>query len=230
MIPARPDFRTRWSAAAVVGLLLASAAAQASTVLVDTFGPGDSYDAGRGWSVGNSLFPPDFATAFRFSGGTSGGYVDEVVIAIFPIRRSTDDSFRYKASIYVDAVDIGEDPLLAPEVLLESIEFSVASSGSQIVTLQSSGATLLQARTAYWLAVEPILESSAGWAWNDQGRIGVRSHYNLPPNYDSWTTYPNSTSPVYRITVNAPVVPVPAAAWLFASALGGLGWLRRRSR
>lgn len=28
---------------------------------------------------------------------------------------------------------------------------------------------------------------------------------------------------------SGPVVPIPATAWLFASALGGLGWLRRRA-
>lgn len=28
---------------------------------------------------------------------------------------------------------------------------------------------------------------------------------------------------------SGPVIPIPATAWLFASALGGLGWLRRRS-
>jgi hypothetical protein len=228
MIPARPDSPLGWRAAvAVVGLLLASAAAQASTVVANTFGPGDSYNPGRGWSVGNTLFPPDFATAFLFSGGPTGGYLDQVVLGIFAISPGTDGTRRFRASIYSDAPD-GEDPLLAPYVLLESIEFSPVFS-PEIVTLQASGATLLQPRTTYWLAVEPILGSTAGWAWNDQGRIGVRSHYDLPPNYDSWTTYPNSTAPAYRITVNAPVVPVPAAAWLFASALGGLGWLRRNS-
>jgi hypothetical protein len=28
--------------------------------------------------------------------------------------------------------------------------------------------------------------------------------------------------------INATVVPVPAAVWLFGSALAGLGWLRRK--
>lgn len=228
MIPARPDSPTRWrAAAAAVGLLLASATTHASTVIANTFGPGDSYNAGQGWSVGNTLFPPDFATAFLFNGGPTGGYLDQVVLGIFAISPGTDGTRRFRASIYSDAPD-GEDPILAPYVLLESIEFSPVSS-PEIVTLQASGATLLQPRRTYWLAVEPILGSTAGWAWNDQGRIGVRSHYDLPPNYDSWTTYTNSTAPAYRITVNAPVVPVPAAVWLFGSALGALGWLRRRA-
>lgn len=31
-----------------------------------------------------------------------------------------------------------------------------------------------------------------------------------------------------HLEIVAPVVPIPAAAWLFGSALGGLGWMRRR--
>ncbi|MEQ1803305.1 MAG: VPLPA-CTERM sorting domain-containing protein [Gammaproteobacteria bacterium] len=209
-------------------LLLGPVAAQASTVLVNTFGPGDSYNSGRGWSVGNVTFPPDFATAFMFSGGVSGGYVDEIVLGVFAGSPGTDGSMRFRATLYSDAPDPVDDILLAPDAMLESIEFTPFF-GPQIVTLQASGATLLQPRTTYWLAVEPVLGSTMGWAWNDQGRVGVRSHYDLPPNYGTWTTYPNSTSPAYRITVNAPVVPVPAAAWLFASALGALGWHRRNA-
>ncbi len=34
---------------------------------------------------------------------------------------------------------------------------------------------------------------------------------------------------LYIDNVSVSVVPIPAAAWLFGSALAGLGWLRRRS-
>lgn len=213
------------TALACAWLLLGPAATQAATIVANTFGPGDSYNTGRGWSVGNVTFPPDFATAFLFNAGTTGGYLDQVVLGIFAISPGTDGSRRFRASIYSDAPD-GDDPILAPYVLLESIEFSPLFS-PEIVTLQASGATLLQPRTTYWLAVEPVLGSTAGWSWNDQGRIGVRSHYDLPPNYDAWTTYPNSTAPAYRITVEAPVVPLPPAALVFASSLALLGRLRR---
>ena len=38
----------------------------------------------------------------------------------------------------------------------------------------------------------------------------------------------NNNSLVY-MTLNSTVIPVPAAVWLFGSALGLLGWIRRRS-
>ena len=39
----------------------------------------------------------------------------------------------------------------------------------------------------------------------------------------------NSSLQITSGSIVANVIPIPAAAWLFASALAGLGWLRRRS-
>ena len=39
----------------------------------------------------------------------------------------------------------------------------------------------------------------------------------------------NFDRPEVLINVNEAVVPVPAAAWLFGSALGLLGWIRRKA-
>ena len=40
---------------------------------------------------------------------------------------------------------------------------------------------------------------------------------------------PDGTDLTYQFTVQTSVIPVPAAVWLFGSALGLLGWMRRRA-
>jgi hypothetical protein len=47
--------------------------------------------------------------------------------------------------------------------------------------------------------------------------------------YDEGIGGVQQTSSVYTVTPGAvSAIPIPAAAWLFASALGGLGWFRRK--
>ena len=44
----------------------------------------------------------------------------------------------------------------------------------------------------------------------------------------SMTTFSTGGSPAVLDNIVVSAVPIPAAAWLFGSALAGLGWLRRR--
>ena len=50
-----------------------------------------------------------------------------------------------------------------------------------------------------------------------------------PAHLDNLTTLDGAWGNVGNQTVTASVVPLPAAAWLFGSALAGLGWLRRKA-
>lgn len=221
---------TRWTLARAAGIVLylASLPSTASTVLVDRFGPGDSFDTTGGWSVGNTTFPPDFATAFAFSGGPAGGYLDQITIALWPLWPGNDAGGHYRATVYLDAPDPMDEVLIAPAAPLESIQFQAFyAPTAYTITLQTSGTTRLQPFTLYWLAVEPVNGSQAAWNWNDQGYVGIRSHYNLPPNYGAWTTYFNSRTPAFRITVNDATVPIPAAAWFLAAGLALLGGVKR---
>ena len=68
--------------------------------------------------------------------------------------------------------------------------------------------------------------------WADNGGIGlynvsVRQHsvlINL--QFSDWEV---GDSVSFDLVTSATVVPIPAAAWLFGSALGILGWLRRKA-
>lgn len=226
----RNDLMTGMVRALVAALaLLASAGSQGSVVIVDRFGPGDAYDSGHGWSVGNSTFPPDFATAFFFSSGPTGGYVDQITIALFPFY-GVNGGNNYRATVYTDAPDVDGEAIFQPTTAIESIAFQTANFNytPQLLTLQASGATLLAPRTPYWLAIEPVNGSQAAWLWNNQGILGIRSHYDSPTNYNGWITYPNSTSSAFRITVNPAAVPIPGAMWMLGAALAILDLIRRR--
>lgn len=55
---------------------------------------------------------------------------------------------------------------------------------------------------------------------------------NATGEYNFYIGFTANNLPAYSgaVGIDVNVVPVPAAAWLFASGVGALGWLRRRSR
>ena len=65
------------------------------------------------------------------------------------------------------------------------------------------------------------------WTWFDTSGLG--EVYGLSFSLDSSDSgqFGINTS-AYLAADNFSVVPVPAAVWLFGSALAGLGWMRRR--
>ena len=91
----------------------------------------------------------------------------------------------------------------------------------------------LAANTRYWVEVSASSDSSAGWSYTaDTTGIGVANEFNA----NSFQVYSNSGDPFLTL-INDPnqlqvngvaAVPLPTAAWLFASALGALTALRRR--
>jgi len=74
--------------------------------------------------------------------------------------------------------------------------------------------------------VSATADSSAGWSYTaDTSGTGVANEYNA----NSFWVYNNSAYNGSQLQVNGfAAVPLPGAAWLFASAIGGLAALRRR--
>ncbi|MCP4928397.1 MAG: VPLPA-CTERM sorting domain-containing protein [Gammaproteobacteria bacterium] len=76
----------------------------------------------------------------------------------------------------------------------------------------------------HWAYVSVTLNFSDSLAsYVDGGTVAIDTAYVQ-------NMYGGSTHSLFSPpnTVSASVVPVPAAAWLFGSALAGLGWMRRR--
>lgn len=68
---------------------------------------------------------------------------------------------------------------------------------------------------------------------NNWGTLGYNTIWDFRSGYGSpiGLSYDTSDSSYRTYAVwSASIVPIPAAAWLFGSALAGLGWARRRQR
>ena len=68
----------------------------------------------------------------------------------------------------------------------------------------------------------------------DLDLINVFTTHNFDSNWSNLSSVMFDTTTLYNVltmdNVVVSVVPIPAAVWLFGSALAGLGWMRRRSQ
>ena len=88
---------------------------------------------------------------------------------------------------------------------------------STINAYDSDGALVAQ-RVVDWPATGLFRSVSFDNSWNDIHAVSF-----------SWTANYDNAAVTYLDNIVIDVVPIPAAVWLFGSALLGLGWLRRAS-
>lgn len=181
--------------------------------------------------IGSIFAADDFALA-------SAATVKSVVWRGNDIGTPAPDSFRIR--FYTDAAN-------QPSTLLQA--FFIGTPTSRIDTgLDSAVGDIfeyvadlgsginLAAATTYWISIynntAPDSELSYwGWAGNISvatGETAVRSF----DNFSTWVTVSGGGAPLlseeqYFQLADA-TIPIPAAIWLFGSALGLLGWIRRK--
>lgn len=83
------------------------------------------------------------------------------------------------------------------------------------------GSGVALASGASWLTIY----NSHTWAWQD---ADTPPYYAINGSADGGTSWSAAYSPKNYYFVLEQTVPVPAALWLFVSAMGSLAWLRRR--
>lgn len=166
----------------------------------------------------NSLDP--FSVLAVQAGGPTGNYLGAGYA--FPSGGSADLIITHQSG---SAFSLQSMDAVLDDVLYQEWQDGVFSSISplQIVGYDESGTQIAA------MAIEaPGLGFSSTWtsinfdsSWNAVHKIVVE-HQQLNSNF-------GSESRGIRIdNFSATVVPVPAAVWLFGSALAGLGWMRRK--
>lgn len=80
----------------------------------------------------------------------------------------------------------------------------------------------------YWISIfnDTTADANDNWAWA-LASPGTAPTARSTDDLVTWSAL--GTVDFYFILDNVEVVPIPAAVWLFGSALGLLGWLKRRS-
>jgi len=180
---------------------------------------------GAGWVVGNKLFflPTDFEN--ESTDGSNPGVVTDTLNIL--VSQNTNTSF------FIDSIEVAE----SGDYLLNGAGSSVAASLFTSVTSLTIGAsptnTVLEqtgtinspqdGSTNLW-----NLTNTNDWAWENETSILFQIQNNLTAN----TTASGETAFIQKknvpIQISVATIPVPAAVWLFGSALVGLALFKRR--
>ncbi|MBI5618619.1 MAG: VPLPA-CTERM sorting domain-containing protein [Gammaproteobacteria bacterium] len=179
-----------------------------AAVVYDAIGPGNAYVQYQiGWQV-NASFAP--TVEFAASGNYEVTQIDVLLVY---------DSGTNGATISLLTATTGG----APGDVLGSWGVSAlpASGLGPLTTVYSISQVNLLAGQSYFLRIAPA-DATTNGAW----LFGANE--TTIYNGDA-LAYSSNNAPAFRILGSSPV-PLPAAAWLLGSAIGGLGFLRRCSQ
>ena len=119
-----------------------------------------------------------------------------------------------------DTIDIVD--LLSIEYTGGNLDFGGLDPWEQLDNVASLSGNNIEFRTDV-----PYLASPNGLIWFSGGGVSVWEFWEDPISPDGQTAFQIDGGPVNGSTWTITAVPVPAAVWLFASAVAGLSFLRR---
>jgi hypothetical protein len=196
--------------------MLAVSTASAGTVTFSSFGPGDSYVTGSGWSIGGT---PSLSQGLQFTPSVSGNLLT-VEIAAFRIAGGTSVN-----------VSIMTDSSNQPGTVLEAVQIGPFSTTESIQLANSVAHPSLTAGTKYWAVVTPV-NAGDNFGWD---RVNAAATNAQRVGSGPWSVT-NDYEGTLRVTVGPAASPsaVPAlSTWglaLLTILLGALsGRLARKA-
>lgn len=159
---------------------------------------------------------PPRSTAMRFV-PSEGGFLSTIEVSLLEIAGV---EWSLSATIYPDVAG------LPGQTGLESIAYTGGQAGfSGNLSLAASGTTWLDPSAAYWLGLAPETDGMfIGWSQSNLATTGMNKAQTWAELDGFWfSILPDENQAGFLISANT-AIPIPAAAWLFGSALGLLGW------
>lgn len=203
--------------------------------IVNTFGPGDSFELASYGVVWNVLSPGssiNVGQGFAARLTPNANYtLTSVTLALGYIQ----DTNNLSISIFEDASGTPAGQLL--ETIVSHPTDITGFSG--VNTYQSSLDPVMAGGSSYWLVVAPVdlneanSQNNAAYSWYASTHLGyaaTRDFNFTSGSWANWQVYPNSLLPAFRIEGTA--VPEPGTLALTLAGTAGLvglrGWRNRR--
>ena len=203
-------------------MLAACTVVGGSSVIVDTFGPGNAFQPPPGEIIGGGILrgdpPPNqgLTQAFEFT-PVAPTFLSSVQLALRYVYLPG----RATGPANLD-VSIALDNAGTPGAALETIHLTDVLGGVAfapgVISASSELNPVLQAGTSYWLVVAPpdLLNSAFDWLISPQTNLSVPAAERL--GMSNWTTFSSTQPLAFRVT-GTTEIPEPRSAVLILGVL-----------